>query len=233
MPRTGPRPGMPRSARRTFAPTTRSDHPVPSGRRSTAVMRRSQAKRLTTGRSPSARPRDHPARRRRPAAVRRPGQRLRPHRVARRAARELRCPIRASSLRSGEQHGNDRSRDQDPSAGARPAPPVAALQPHGRVRRPARDPDHRPRRRLLRLGRARQPLPRRPQRAVLRQHRPRPPGRRPGAAPTRPASWASSRTGPTRIRGRSSSPRGSPRSPPATSTACSSPAAARRRSSRR
>ena len=61
-----------------------------------------------------------------------------------------------------------------------PAPPVAALQPHGRVRRPARDPDHRPRRRLLCVGRARQPLPRRPQRAVLREHRPRPPGRRPG-----------------------------------------------------
>ena len=65
-------------------------------------------------------------------------------------------------------------------AGARQAPPVAALQPHGRLRRRRRDPDHRPGRGLLRLGRARQQLPRRPQRAVLREHRPRPRRRRPG-----------------------------------------------------
>ena len=65
-------------------------------------------------------------------------------------------------------------------AGARQASPVDALQPHGRLRRRRRGPDHRPRRGLLRLGRARQPLPRRPQRAVLREHRPRARRGRPG-----------------------------------------------------
>ena len=44
----------------------------------------------------------------------------------------------------------------------------------------ARGPDHRPRRGLLRLGRARQALPRRALGAVLREHRPRPRRRRPG-----------------------------------------------------
>ena len=44
----------------------------------------------------------------------------------------------------------------------------------------ARGSDHRPRRRMLRLGRARQPLPGRALGAVLREHRPRPRGRRPG-----------------------------------------------------
>ena len=96
-----------------------------------------------------------------------------------------------------------------------------------------RDPDHRPRRGLLRLRRARQPLPRRALGAVLREHRPRPRRHRPGRR--RPGQGA-------RLlhqlvlrapAARSSSPRGSPRWPPATSTACSSPAAAARRSSRR
>ena len=51
----------------------------------------------------------------------------------------------------------------------------------------ARGPDHRPRRRLLRLGRARQPLPRRPLLAVLRRTSATaaPTSRRP--APTRPS----------------------------------------------
>ena len=60
------------------------------------------------------------------------------------------------------------------SAGDRPPPPVAALLPHGRLRLRPRDPDHRPRRGRLRLRRPRQPLPRRPQRALLLQRRPRP-----------------------------------------------------------
>ena len=49
----------------------------------------------------------------------------------------------------------------------RATPPVAALQPHGRLLGRRRDPDHRARRGLLRLGRARQPVLRRPERAVL------------------------------------------------------------------
>ena len=43
-----------------------------------------------------------------------------------------------------------------------------------------RDPDHRQGRRVLRLGRARQALPRRARRPVLREHRARPRRRRPG-----------------------------------------------------
>ena len=101
--------------------------------------------------------------------------------------------------------------------------PVDALHPHGRVRRGPRDPDHRPRRGLLRLRPARPPLPRRAVRAVLREHRPRPRRRRPGRRRPGARSSASSRTGPTRTRRRSSSPRASPRSRPATSTASSSP----------
>ncbi len=96
----------------------------------------------------------------------------------------------------------------------------------------ARRPDHRARRGLLRLGRARQPLPRRPLGALLLQHRPRPRRRRAGRR--RPGERArllhhlvlrapaGDRAG-----------RGSPRSRPGTSTASSSPAAAARRSSRR
>ena len=94
--------------------------------------------------------------------------------------------------------------------------------PHGRLRRGARDPDHRPRRGLLRLRPARQPLPRRSLRAVLREHRPRPRRRSRRPAPTRRKSSASSRTGATRTRTRSSWRRGSPSSPPGTSTASSS-----------
>ncbi len=55
-----------------------------------------------------------------------------------------------------------------------------ALHPHGGVRRGPRGPDHRPRRGVLRLRPARQPLPRRPVRPVLREHRPRPRGGRAG-----------------------------------------------------
>ena len=62
---------------------------------------------------------------------------------------------------------------QQGPAGAGEAAPVAALQPHGRLRRPRR-PDHRPRRGLLRLRRPRQALPRRALGAVLRQRRTRP-----------------------------------------------------------
>ena len=100
--------------------------------------------------------------------------------------------------------------DREHPSGPRQASSLAALQPHGRLQRRRRDPDHRQGRRLLRLGRARQPLPRRPQRAVLREHRPRPLTRSPRPAPTRPRSSASSRRGPTRTRARSSSPRASP-----------------------
>ena len=59
-------------------------------------------------------------------------------------------------------------------AGAGQAPPVDALHPHGRVRRRTRCPIIVARRGLLRLGRARQALPRRAVGAVLRQRRPRP-----------------------------------------------------------
>ena len=55
------------------------------------------------------------------------------------------------------------------AAGAGEAASVDALHPHGRLRRRRRDADHRPRRGLLRLGRARQPLSRRPCVAVLRR----------------------------------------------------------------
>ncbi len=61
---------------------------------------------------------------------------------------------------------------QPPGAGQ--APSLDALLADGRLRRRPRDPDHRPRRGLLRLRRARQPLPRRPLGALLRQRRPRP-----------------------------------------------------------
>ena len=103
----------------------------------------------------------------------------------------------------------------------------------GAYRRRRRDPDHRPRRWLLRLGRARQALPRRAQRAVLREHRPRPRRHRAGRRRPGEPSSASSRSGPTRTRRRSSWRRRSPSSRPATSTASSSRAAAPRRSSRR
>ena len=93
----------------------------------------------------------------------------------------------------------------------------------GALRRGPRDPDHRPRRGLLRLRPARPPLPRRAVRAVLREHRPRPRGGRPGRRRPGARSSASSPTGPTRTRSRSSSPRASPASRPATSTASSSP----------
>ena len=103
----------------------------------------------------------------------------------------------------------------------------------GAFRRRRRDPDHRPRRGLLRLGRARQRATSTGSarcsacnighgRADIAQ-----------AGADQAASSASSRTGPTRTRRRSSWRRRSPSSRPATSTASSSPAAAARRSSRR
>ncbi len=63
--------------------------------------------------------------------------------------------------------------------------------------------------------------------------RPRPPRARAGGGRPGRASSPTSRSGPTPTRPRSSSPTGSPRSPRATSTGCSSPPAAARRSSRR
>ena len=74
------------------------------------------------------------------------------------------------------------------AAGAGAQAPVDALHPHGCVRRGARDPDHRPRRRLLRLRPARPPLPRRAVRPLLREHRPRP--RRGRAGRRRPGEGA-------------------------------------------
>ena len=72
--------------------------------------------------------------------------------------------------------------DQPRPAGP-PGARQAALWMHfsrmGALRRP-RGADHRARRGLLRLRRPRQALPRRPQRALLREHRPRPRRRRPG-----------------------------------------------------
>ncbi len=67
---------------------------------------------------------------------------------------------------------------------------------------------------LLRLRRARQALPRRPLRALLRQRGPRPRRDRRRRRPRRPSSSASTRTGATRTRRRSSSPRASPGSRP-------------------
>ncbi len=58
-----------------------------------------------------------------------------------------------------------------------------ALLADGRLPAGPRDPDHRPRRGLLRLRRARQPLPRRPLGALLRQRRPRPHRARRGGRP--------------------------------------------------
>ena len=120
-------------------------------------------------------------------------------------------------------------------------PPGACARRHlwmhftrmGALRRRPRGPDHRPRRGLLRLRRARQALPRRALGAVLRQRRPRPHrARRGGRAPGRGARLlhdlelrapAGDRAGRAHRR----------RWRPATSTASSSPPAARRRSSRR
>ncbi len=64
-----------------------------------------------------------------------------------------------------------------PGAGAPPS--VDALHADGCLSG-SRDPDHRQGGWLLRLGRARQAVPRRALRAVLREHRPRPRRRRPG-----------------------------------------------------
>ena len=103
---------------------------------------------------------------------------------------------------------------------------------HGRLRRPRRA-DHRPRRGLPRLRRARQPLLRRPVRAVLREHRPRPRRRRPGRRRPGPRAGLLHQLvlrAPARDRARRAHRR---RWRPATSTASSSPAAAARRSSPR
>ena len=100
-------------------------------------------------------------------------------------------------------------------SGARQAPPVDALHAARRLRR-GRGADHRPRRGPLRLGRARQALPRRALGAVLRQRRPRPRRARRGGRARRSRSSTSSRSGATRTRARSSSRRGSPRWPRAT-----------------
>ena len=102
-------------------------------------------------------------------------------------------------------HGERPPRRAEAAPGAGQAPPVDALRRMGAFEAGRRGPDHRARRGLLRLGRPRQPLPRRPQRAVLRATSATAAPTSPRPAPTRPASWASSRTGPTRTRARSSS----------------------------
>ena len=161
----------------------------------------------------------------------------RPSRVAGGRVQRYLCPQRPSTAterQKGASAWPRRSRRRAPAASrSSPTPPLDALQPHGGLRRRRRDPDHRPRRGLLRLRRARQALLRRPLRAVLREHRPRPRRRRPGGRRPGRGARASSRTGPTPTRARSSSRPASPRSPPGTSTASSSPAAAARPSSRR
>ena len=100
--------------------------------------------------------------------------------------------------------------ESGPASGDGQAASLDAFLPDGRLRRRARDPDHRPRRGLLRLRRARQPLPRRPLGAVLRQRRPRPHRARRGRRRARSRSSTSTRSGATPIRARSSSRRGSP-----------------------
>ena len=109
------------------------------------------------------------------------------------------------------------------------APPVDALHAHGRLRR-ARGAGDRARRGVLRVRPARQALPRRALGAVLREHRPRP--RRAGGGRRAPGEGARllhqlELRAPALDRAG-----GADREPRArgTSTACSSPPAARRRS---
>ena len=116
--------------------------------------------------------------------------------------------------------------------GAGPAPSLDALHAHGRVRRRTRDPDHRARRGLLRLRRARQALPRRPLGALLRERRPRPRRARRGG---RRAGQGARLLHELELRAPAGDRAGRAdrrASRPATSTASSSPRAARRRSSR-
>ena len=80
----------------------------------------------------------------------------------------------------------------------------------GGYERRRRDPDHRPRRGLPRLGRARQALLRRRSARCSASTSATAAPTSPRPAPTRPRSSASSRTGPTRTRARSSWPRASP-----------------------
>ena len=83
------------------------------------------------------------------------------------------------------------------------AAPVDALHAHGLLRR-RRGAGDRARRRLLRLRRARQALSRRALGAVLRERRPRPRRARRGGGASRRRSSASTPTGATRTRARSS-----------------------------
>ena len=222
------------------------DAPKPG--RSTAITRRSRASASATGshmprrlpmpcRSTSGGPEPRLSK----ASAMVGAQRTRPERAApvwttRRLLPRgefARYVVQSDQCRDGlekREHGDDRNRDAERPAGARPAPPVAALQPDGRLRRGPRDPHHRPRRGLLRLGRPRQEVPRRAQRPVLRQHRPRPPRRRPGRR--RPGARAGLLhqlvlRAPARDRAGGADRLARAR---ATSTASSSPAAARRRS---
>ena len=117
-------------------------------------------------------------------------------------------------------------------AGAREAPPVDALHPHGRVRR-WRGADHRAGRGRVRLRRARQALPRRAVGAVLRQRRPRARRarrRRGGPGPRARLLHHLELRAPARDRARGPARLARAR---ATSTASSSPRAARRPWSRR
>ena len=79
-----------------------------------------------------------------------------------------------------EGHGRGRGHRHARSAGAGSPSSVDALHPDGALRRRPRGADHRARRGVLRLRQPRQPLPRRPRGAVLREHRARPGRRRPG-----------------------------------------------------
>ena len=134
---------------------------------------------------------------------------------ARRSRARYGCPDRTCDRPNGEL---ERARNGDDESDTATASLQELARRHlwlhfsrmGAYDRGARDPDHRPRRGLLRLGRARQSLPRRRSArcSARTSATAAPTSRRP--APTRRASSASSPTGPTRTRARSSSP---PRSP--------------------
>ena len=149
---------------------------------------------------------------------------------------EYRCTTRRTRTEDDRAMATTRARARRAPAACRrlrEAAPVDALHPHGRLRR-RRGPDHRPRRGLLRLGRARQPLPRRAARrcsaANLGHGRAdvAPGRRRPGGRARLLLDLVLRASAGDRARGADRR-----RSRRATSTASSSRAAAARRSSRR
>ena len=116
----------------------------------------------------------------------------------------------------------------------RPRPPVDALHPpldvrgpHRRRRGPHRA-DHHPRRGRLHLGRPRQEVPRRPRRAVRRPGRPRPRGAGRGGRPPGPRAGVLPALVLRPPQGDRAGRAARVRTPPATSTASSSPPAAAR-----